>query len=89
MSSYGKPTAICDGKNFFVDPDWWESLSPEERKGVRLHGDLHIKIADRLRSRGAVLCRCGRKPAVTMVDRDSGIEVPVCAVCMFSGFSAE
>lgn len=38
---------------------------------------------------GAVLCRCGRKPAVTMVDRDSGIEVPVCAVCMFFGFSAE
>jgi len=37
MSSYGKPMAICDGKNFFVDPDWWENLSPEERETVRRH----------------------------------------------------
>jgi len=49
MSSYRKPTAICDGKNFFVDPDWWESLSPEERKGVRLHEEMHIEISNRFR----------------------------------------
>ena len=32
---------------------------------------------------GAVLCRCGRKPGVVLVDGGSGFEVPVCAVCMF------
>lgn len=32
---------------------------------------------------GRVLCRCGREPGVVLVDGDSGVEVPVCAVCMF------
>jgi hypothetical protein len=52
MSSYGKPTAICDGKNFFVDPDWWESLSPKEREGVRLHEKMHIAAAEWMRRKG-------------------------------------
>ena len=46
MSSYGKPMTICDGKNFFVDPDWWENLSPEERENVRRHEKLHIAAAE-------------------------------------------
>ena len=49
MGNHGKPTAICDGENFFVDPDWWESLSPQERKGVREHERLHIAVSERMR----------------------------------------
>jgi len=46
--------AIYHRNHFFVDPDWWESLSPEERENVRRHEELYIAATEMSESNDAV-----------------------------------
>lgn len=42
-------TAAVDGINFFWNPDWFDSLTPEERKGVLMHELWHIALLHGIR----------------------------------------
>lgn len=33
---------------------------------------------------GKVLCACGEKPGCTIVDADTGFELPVCPMCLLN-----
>ena len=43
------PTAAVDGINFYWNPDWFDSLTPEERKGVLMHELWHIALLHGIR----------------------------------------
>lgn len=42
-------TAAVDGINFLWNPDWFDSLTPEERKGVLMHELWHIALLHGIR----------------------------------------
>lgn len=38
------PTAAVDGRHLFINPDFFDSMSPEERLGVFVHEVLHVAL---------------------------------------------
>ncbi len=49
---WSEKTAATDGRDLFVNPDWWNSKTNDERCGVLLHEILHCVVKHHCRREG-------------------------------------
>ncbi len=71
-------TAATDGKNLFINPGFWMSLTPDERIGVLAHEVLHVALSHmtRVGSRDHEKWNIAGDHVINLILRANGYKLP-------------
>lgn len=87
------PTAAVDGKHLFINPEFWNRLSLQERKTIYVHEVGHVGLGHHLRrdGRSQYQWNVSADHEVNLILSQQGFDIPTDSFCdtSFSGWSAE
>ena len=86
-------TAAVDGRHLFINPDFWNDLSLQERKTIFVHEVAHVGLGHHLRrdDRDQKIWNVAGDHEINLILEKQGFEMPDHATCdhRFTGWSAE
>lgn len=73
-------TAGTDGRHLFVNPEWLDKLSEEEKKGLLAHEVMHVALGHlwpwRIGGREALVWNLAGDHVINLLLRDAGLSLP-------------
>lgn len=87
------PTAATNGTSLYFNPDFFMSLSPEERIFVLVHESLHVALLhmDRLSTRTHAKWNVAADHVINLILKERGFKMPACGLAdpQYTGMSSE